>query len=149
MAMGEVDRVEKAERLGRSRSRVFLVLGLVFLAQQGAYLASPAAVRGSALQVGAWFILVLLMLLLIGTGGFLLKGRKVWDLLNDETSRSNRAASQALGFWATIVTSLIVYVDSMFEPVSLNEALHIIVSIGVGAALISFAARERKAHQLG
>jgi hypothetical protein len=146
--MVEVDRVEKADRLGRSRSRVFFVLAMVFLAQQAAYLVSPAAIRGSPFQIGAWFILVILMLLLIGTGGFLLKGRKVWDLLNDETSRMNRAASQALGFWATIVTALIVYVDSMFEPVSLNEGLHIVVTVGVGAALLSFAVRERRAHRI-
>jgi uncharacterized membrane-anchored protein len=145
----EIERVEKAERLGRSRSRVFLVLAIVFLGQQASYLASPASFRHSGLMIGAWFVMVLLMLLLIGTGGFLLKGRKVWDLLNDETSRMNRSASQAVGFWVTIFTALIVYVESMFEPVSLNEALHIIVTVGVGAALISFAVRERRAHRIG
>jgi heme/copper-type cytochrome/quinol oxidase subunit 2 len=146
--MGEVERVEEAERLGRSRSRVFFMMAIVFFGQQGAYLAKPSA-AGSAFQIGAWLVLVMLVLLLIATGGFLLKGRKVWDLLNDETSRINRSASQALGFWATIFTALLVYVESLFEPVSLNEALHIIITIGVGAALVSFAVRERKAHRIG
>jgi len=146
--MGEVDRVETAERLGRSRSRIFFMMAFVLFAQQAVYLASPEASR-SPFQIGAWFIIILLMLLLIATGGFLLKGRKVWDLLNDETSRMNRAASQAVGFWMTMLTAMFIYVDSMFEAVSLNEALHIIVTVGVGAALISFAARERRAHQLG
>jgi hypothetical protein len=33
--------------------------------------------------------------------------------------------------------------------VTFNEAIHIIVTLGVGAALISFAVRERRAHGLG
>jgi hypothetical protein len=37
----------------------------------------------------------------------------------------------------------------MFDLVTLNEAVHIVGTIGVGAALISFAVRERRAHQLG
>lgn len=147
--MGDIDRVEKAERLGRSRSRVFFVMAMVLFVQQATYLSMPEHTRASGFQLGAWFILVLLLLLLIATGGFLLKGRKVRDLLNDETSRMNRTASQALGFWATILTALGVYVDSLFEPVTVNEAVHIIVTVGVGAALISFAVRERKAHALG
>jgi heme/copper-type cytochrome/quinol oxidase subunit 2 len=125
------------------------MMAIVLFAQQAAYLTAPAASRSSPFQIGAWFILIILMLLLIATGGFLLKGRKVWDLLNDETARINRAASQAVGFWVTMITALIVYVDSMFEAVTLNEALHLIVTVGVGAALISFAARERRAHRVG
>lgn len=147
--MVEIDRVEKAERLGRSRSRVFFVLAMVFFAQQAIYFGSPAASRASPFQLGAWFVMVILLLLLIATGGFLLKGRKVRDLLNDETSRMNRAAAQAVGFWVTIVMALAVYVESIFDPVTLNEGLHIIVTTGVGAALISFAVRERRAHEIG
>lgn len=147
--MVEIDRVEKAERLGRSRSRVFFVLAMVFFAQQAAYFASPAASRGSPFQIGAWFVMVILLLLLIATGGFLLKGRKVWDLLNDETARTNRVAAQAVGFWVTMIMALVVYVESIFDPVTLNEGLHIVVTTGVGAALISFAVRERRAHEVG
>jgi hypothetical protein len=88
-------------------------------------------------------------MMLLATGGFLFRGRNVRDLLNDETSRLNRLASQALGFWVTIVTALAVYIESIFDPLTLNEGLHIIVTLGVGAALISFAMRERRAHRIG
>ena len=71
------------------------------------------------------------------------------DLLNDEASRHNRLAAQATGFWVTIVSALAVYVESMFDPVTFNQAIHIIVTLGVGAALISFAVRERRAHSIG
>jgi len=147
--MGDIDRVEKAERLGRKRSQIFYVLAIVFFAGQSMYFGAPEATRDSPARVGAWLILVILMLFLLATGGFLLQGRNVRDLLNDESARANRVAAQALGFWATILALLAVYVESMFDPVTLNEAVHIVGTIGVGTALISFATRERRAHQLG
>jgi hypothetical protein len=87
--------------------------------------------------------------LLIATGGFLLKPRRVRELMNDEASRLNRLAAQAMGFWATVIASLAVYVESMFDPLTFNQAIHIILTIGIGAALISFAVRERRAHRIG
>jgi hypothetical protein len=147
--MHDLNDVEEAERMGRARSRIFFVLAMVFFTGQSLYFSSSPATRDSTPRVGAWLILVVLMLILLATGGFLLKGRGVRDLLNDETSRLNRLAAQAMGFWVTIISALAVYVESMFDPMTFSEAIHIIVTLGVGAALISFAVRERRAHQLG
>jgi hypothetical protein len=147
--MGDVELVERAEHLGRRRSQLFFVLAMVFFAGQSLYFGAPDATRDSVPRVGAWLILVCLMLLLLATGGFLLSGRKVRHLLNDESARANRVAAQAVGFWATILSLIAVYVESIFDPVTLNEAVHIVGTIGVGAALISFAVRERRAHRLG
>ena len=147
--MHDLQDIKSAERMGRKRSQIFFVLAMVFFAGQSAYFASSAATRDSHARMAAWIILVVLILMLLATGGFLLRGRKVRDLLNDETSRLNRLASQALGFWVTIITALAVYVESAFEPVTFNEGIHIIVTLGVGAALISFAVRERRAHRIG
>lgn len=147
--MHDVHDVEEAERMGRKRSQIFFVLAIVFFAGQSAYFASSPATRDSHARMGAWIILVVLIMMLLATGGFLFRGRNVRDLLNDETSRLNRLASQALGFWVTIVTALAVYIESIFDPLTLNEGLHIIVTLGVGAALISFAMRERRAHRIG
>jgi hypothetical protein len=147
--MHDIDDVEKAERLSRSRARIFSVLAIVFFAGQATYFAGSPETRDSHVRIGAWLVLVVLMLLLIGTGGFLIKGRKVRDLLNDEGSKLNRLAAQALGFWVTILSALAIYVESMFDAVSLNEAMHVIVTLGVGATLLSFAVRERRAHRIG
>jgi hypothetical protein len=147
--MGDVDLVEKAERLGRKRSQVFFVLAMVFFAGQSIYFGAPEATRDSPARVGAWLILVVLMLFLLATGGFLLRGREVRELLNDESARANRLAAQAAGFWGTILALLAVYIESMFDTVTLNEAAHIVGTVGIGTALISFATRERRAHQLG
>ena len=146
--MHDVHDVEEAERMGRARSRIFFVLATVFFAGQSLYFTSSPLTRDNHARVGAWLILVILILLLLATGGFLLKGRRVRDLLNYENSRLNRLASQALGFWVTIITCLVVYVESIFDPLTLNEGMHIVVTLGVGAALISFAVRERRAHRI-
>jgi hypothetical protein len=147
--MHNVQDVEAAERMGRARSRIFFVLAIIFFAGQSAYFASSPLTRDSHARIGAWLILVILILLLLATGGFLFRGRKVRDLLNDETSRLNRLASQALGFWVTIITALAVYVESIFDPLTFDQGVHIIVTLGVGSALISFAVRERRAHRIG
>src|SRR6476620_1116347 len=105
--MHDLHDVEEAERMGRARSRVFFVLAMVFFAGQSLYFTSSPATRDSHARIGAWLILVILILMLLQTGGFLLMGRKVRDLLNDETSRLNRIAAQALGFWVAIITSLV------------------------------------------
>jgi hypothetical protein len=146
--MHDLHDVEVAERMGQARSRLFFILAIVFFAGQSLYFTSSPLTRDSHARVGAWLILVILILMLLATGGFLLRGRNVRDLLNDETSRLNRLASQALGFWVTIITALVVYVESIFDPLTLNEGIHIVVTLGVGAALISFAVRERRAHRI-
>lgn len=147
--MEDIDLVEKAERLGRKRAQVFFVLTIVFFAGQGLYFGAPEATRDSPPRIGAWLVLVLLMLVLLATGGFLIRGRAVRELLNDESARANRLAAQAVGFWATILALLAVYVELIFDPVSLNQAVHIVGTIGVGSALLTFATRERRAHRLG
>ena len=147
--MDDIERVERAEHLGRKRSQIFFVLAMVFFAGQSLYFGSPEATRDSLPRVGAWLLLMILILMLLATGGFLLQGRGVRELLNDESFRANRIAAQATGFWATVIALLVVYIESMFDPLTLNEAVHIIGTIGVGAALISFAVRERRAHRLG
>src|SRR3954451_13980119 len=134
--MHDVHDVEEAERMGRARSRIFFVLAIIFFAGQSAYFASSPLTRDSHARIGAWLILVILIMMLLATGGFLLRGRKVRDLLNDETSRLNRLASQALGFWETIIACGVLYVESMVEPLTFNEGVHILVTLGVGSALI-------------
>src|SRR3982751_1290370 len=133
--MHDLKDVEAADTMGRKRSQIFFVLAIVFFAGQAAYFGSSPATRDSHARIGAWLILVILILMLLATGGFLFRGRKVLDLLNDETSRLNRLASQALGFWVTIVTALVLYIESMFDPLTLNEGVHILVTVGVGAPL--------------
>ena len=46
-------------------------------------------------------------------------------------------------------TALALYVLNMFEPVSGREAVHVIVSVAVAAALLHFGKLERRALRDG
>jgi hypothetical protein len=146
--MNPIQEIQEAERAGRSRSRIFFLMAAVLLLQFVSFLIDPTAWR-STFQVGSWLFVIVLMLLLIATGGFLLKPRRIRDLMNDEPTRLNLLIAQAMGFWTTIVAALAAYLLSLFLPVRANDSLHVVATIGVGAALLTFAMRERQAHRLG
>src|SRR5215213_5657223 len=101
--MTETSDVERAERLGRRRSRIFAVQAIIFISWQGLffYRDAEAPMRTvDTIKISAWVVWALLLLMLLATGGNLLRGRNVRALLNDEFTRRNRAQAYVAGFWA-------------------------------------------------
>jgi hypothetical protein len=49
------------------------------------------------------------------------------------------------GFIFAMLTCIVVYFITMFEPVNGRDAVHIIISDGIGAALIRWGWLERRA----
>ena len=96
-------------------------------------------------KISAWFVWALALLLMLATGGNLLRGRKVRALLNDELTRRNRAQAYVAGFWAAAISAIGLYLVDLFDPVGSREAIHAILSCAIASALITFAARERRA----
>ncbi|HEX8225831.1 MAG TPA: hypothetical protein VF605_18645 [Allosphingosinicella sp.] len=150
--MTETEVVERADRLGRRRVRIFAVQAIIFISWQGLFFSRAAEepLRAvDAVKISAWFVWVLALLILLATGGGLLRTRKVRALLNDEFTRRNRAEAYVAGFWAAVVSAVGLYVINLFETVSGREAIHTILSAAIAAALITFAARERRTAQAG
>lgn len=148
--MTETEVVERADRLGRRRVRIFAVQAIIFISWQGLFFsrAPEEAMRAvDTVKISAWFVWVLALLLLLATGGGLLRSRKVRALLNDEFTRRNRAQAYVAGFWAAVVCAIGLYVIDLFEMVSGREAIHAILSAAIAAALITFAAGERRSAQ--
>jgi hypothetical protein len=144
--MTETADVERAERLGRRRARIFRVQAIIFIAWQGLFFSRPVAEpmrTVDTVKISAWFVWVLVLLLLLATGGNLLRGRKVRALLNDEFTRRNRTQAYVAGFWAAAISAIGLYLIDLFEIVTAREAIHYILSAAVAAALVTFAARER------
>jgi len=140
--------IETAERLGRKRARMWPVLAFLFVAQQGAYFSIPADDAARAVdhvRVGAWVVLSAVLLLILATGGFWRHSKAVRALLNDEVSRAHRAEAMSLGFIVSMVFALVLYATVGLEAVSVRQAIHIIVSMGIVTALIRFAMLERRA----
>ena len=144
--------VEVADQLSRRRARMLPILAVIFVTQQAAYVADRYEGVGEAVRtvdhvkIGAWLILSIVLLLALTTGGFWFKSRNVRALLDDEVTRTNRAAALQLGFVTSMVAALVIYVVATFEPMSARDAIHLLVSIGLATALIRFGMLERRGH---
>ena len=53
------------------------------------------------------------------------------------------------GFVAGMLGGIVLYLVDQFEAVHAREAIHMILSLGIGAALLRFGMLERRAHQDG
>ncbi|HST36999.1 MAG TPA: hypothetical protein VLK25_10280 [Allosphingosinicella sp.] len=142
--------IETADRLSRRRARMIPVLAAIFLAGQAAYFSQDRAERlVDHVKIGAWLIWVLVLLVVLETGGGFIHSKKVRALINDEITRANRQRAYAIGFWTAMGVGIGTYVVAMFEPVTSREAIHLIVTAAIGGALLMFGLLERRAHRDG
>jgi hypothetical protein len=145
--MNQLSDVDQAERLGRRRARMVPVLAIFFLSQQAAFFADPPTERMvDHVRIGAWVLMSAVLLLALYTGGSWFRSPRVRALLNDEPTRANRATAMQWGFIAAIVAAMAVYVFQGVAHLTTREAIHLIVSAGMVAALVRFGMLERRAH---
>lgn len=135
---------EKAETLDRRRARVAPFLGVVVLSAQQWLFFSRDWDDAKPLQLVLWLILVLIMLAVITTGGLWFSSKKVRQLADDEVTRNSRQKAFQAGFAVAILTALIVFVVSPFEPLSAQRAAHIIISLTLGVTLVVFGVEENR-----
>lgn len=150
--MTRTEDVERAERLSRRRARIFAFQALIFISWQGLFFSRAAEQpmrTVEAVKISAWLVWVLALLLLLATGGNLLRGRKLRGLLNDELTRQNRTTAYVMGFWAAVGTCMGLYVVEMFDTVTGREAVHITLSVAIATALLNFAMLERRSTPAG
>ena len=132
----------KAEWISGRRALLFYIIAAALVIS--AALGVAAHVSGSRSLV--WVVACgLAALNLTPAGTALNRSRVVKSLLNDEGVRQHRLMSFAAGFWATIVTSMIIAVVTTVVPLAPMATAQIITSAGLAAALISFATLERRA----
>ncbi|HET9638718.1 MAG TPA: hypothetical protein VFP12_05890 [Allosphingosinicella sp.] len=150
--MSEASDVERAHGLGRRRARLFAVQAILFLSWQALFFAGPAQdpLRTvNTVKISAWLVWALVLLFLLATGGGFLRHRRLRGLLNDELTRQHRIRAYVTGFWVSGAACIGLYFVGMFEPVSGREAIHIVLSAGIGAALLTFALLERRSADSG
>jgi uncharacterized membrane protein YhhN len=141
---------ERADFLTRRRARMLPVLAFLYLSQQTIYFRSTAAVHPRDVDhvwIGAWVVLSVILLAGLTTKGFWLQPREVRDLIDDESSRANRLEGIRIGFLVAMLTAIALYFVDQFAPMTAREAIHIVLSLGLGAALIRFGMLERRAHR--
>lgn len=142
---------DEAERLNRRRARALPAMAVIFLAQQASYLNMPeqSARPVDHLKIGAWLLLSIVLLAGLATNGAWFQPRAIREIINDESTRAHRQMGYVYGFWAAMLAALALYVLNMFEPLSGRDAVHVIVTIGIAAALVRFGMLERRALRDG
>lgn len=142
---------EKADRLNRRRARMMPVMAVLLIAQQGTFVNADSGRPVDHVRIAAWLALSCVLLFVLVTGGpaALIHGREVRDLMEDEGTRANRRQALANAFVASMLGAIVIYFASLFKAVSGREAVHVVLTIGIAAALLSFAALERRALKDG
>jgi hypothetical protein len=143
---------EKADFLSRRRARSLPFLAIVYFAQQASYItmaSGPAHRTVDQVKISAWLVLSAVLLAALATNGFWLQPREVRSIIDDELSKSNRSDAMRFGFVLSMLICIGIYFITMFEPVSGRDAVHIVMSGGLGAALLRWGWLERIAHRDG
>lgn len=141
---------DTADRLMDKRARMMPALALMFIAQQATYFTGARLDEGKLrlvnyVSIGGWLLLSTILLLGLATSGTLFRSASVRALMNDENTQANRAQAFQLGFLFAMAGAMLLYVLSLFTPVGAREAIHVIVTIGIAAALLRFGLLEHRA----
>jgi uncharacterized membrane protein len=142
----------KAEYLSRRRARMLPALAVIFLSQQASFFSQMSGsghVSAEKAKISAWLVLSVLLLFGLATKGFWLEPKEVRDLIDDENTRANRNEAMRWGFLFAMGSAIAVYVLTMFDTVTGREAVHIIMSFGIAAALLRWGLLEKRAHRGG
>jgi hypothetical protein len=138
--------VDAADRLSRRRARVFNALAFFVLIQQFAFLNMGYGQRlVDHVRFGAWVLTAGLVLFVLTSGGFHLRGRGLRDLMNDEVTRANRGSALGFGFVAAMIVGIALYPFVGVLDASAYDCLRLVVNTGLVAGLIRFAMLERRA----
>jgi len=137
--------VEEADQLSRRRARTSSALAIIFLATQGGSIANHGGAKID-LPFLLW-VVVLAVILMFGGGWF--SSASVRHTMNDETTLSHRRRALACGFLVSLVGSVLLYVLSFFEEVTAREALRLLITMTIAAALLRFGTLEKRAFRDG
>jgi hypothetical protein len=142
---------EKAEYLSSRRARMLPALAVIVLTQQAAFLStlnSPAPHAAYTVKISAWLVLSIVILAALATKGFWLEPKEVRDLIDDENTRANRNDAMRWGFLFSMAGAIAVYALTLFDvSLTARDAVHIVMTVGIPAALIRWGVLERRAHR--
>jgi hypothetical protein len=137
---------ETAERLMKRRANLLFVLAIGFMVTQGSFIDGAATGAGpGGLKIAAWVAMAIVLLVAFATGGGWARPRAVRALMNDESTRLHRARATTIAFYNMMATGVVVYGLGLIKPVSGGQAVHLMMTVGIASALVSFAGWERAA----
>ena len=145
--MPPISDAEQADRLSRRRARMTVAMAIIFVSQQFTFFSDRAEDHRVVTWVhtSGWLVLSAVILAGLVTGGFWFKPKAVRALMEDEVTRENRHRALSLGFVLAMIAAMAIYVLDRFEPVGAPIAIHLVLSVGLGAALMRFGMLEKRA----
>ena len=141
---------ERAEYLSRKRARMLPFLAIIYLSQQVTFfsaLDTPGHESARTVKIGAWLVLSAVLLAALTTKAFWFERREVRELIDDEHTRANRLDAIRYGYIASMVTAMAIYFWVQVQSLTAMETIHLVLSAGLGAALVRFGFLERRAHE--
>lgn len=148
--MSSKSTVEIADKMSRKRAILMTAATLVFLGVQ--LIVRPIFLRNGAVlthnAVDWWAVNALLLMALLVTRlqGGLLNSREVRALINDDVSREHHRSGIIAGFWTAMAMAMAIYFVPAFREYPGREAVYLIVTSALGAALLKFCYLELRAH---
>lgn len=141
--------VEIADRYSRKRTILVAFAALTFtvihLAVRSPFVDGSLTADYANAEV-MWAVNAFALLLLLATGGGLLNRPEIRFLVNDEVARENYRSAVGAGYWAAMTTAMGLFVAPGAERFTARDAVFLIVTAGVGMALLAFAYLEHRAH---
>lgn len=145
--MPQLSDAEQADRLSRRRARMMIPLALIFVTQQATFFSARANDHRAVswLHTMSWLVLAAVLLAALVTGGFWFRPRAVRGMMEDEVTRENRLRALSLGFVLAMAAAMALFLLDRFDPFDAATAIHLVLSVGLGSALVRFAALEKRA----
>lgn len=139
------------DRLASQRAWIAIILGAFVAAKATSLFVFDLGVAGlqvklaTGLSLAAWLVwLSIVLLFALFAGGLWLSG-PLRARLNDEGTLANWRSSLAAGFWAMMAGAIGCMIASAYTPLTAPGAVQVMVSLGVGMALMRFGGLERRA----
>lgn len=129
---------EAAETFIKRRAWAAISLAALLIATQGSRMNGEGGIVSWAL----WSAIV---------AGFVIwasgsvSGQQVRLLVNDENSAENRQRAIVCGFWVMLASAAVCFALTFIKHYGPDQAIQVIVTSGVSAALLNFGTSERRA----
>ena len=140
--------VEAADRMSRRRAIVVGVAAIAFIAFQFVdnpfFFVADLGTQQAVIRRVLWAAYTGTLLLGLATGGGLLN-RRVRALVDDEVSRGNYRTASTAGFWIAMAIGMAIYLYAGYDLYTGQQAIYLIVTPAVAAALLVFAFLEMRA----
>lgn len=136
---------DDADRLSRRRVRILTAVMILFAVQQANVSVSPPTRTVEMVGLFAWLFMATALLMVLRTGGMLLRDPAVRALANDEVTRANRAEAIEWGFFGAMAMAILLSIVAALTETPVLIALRLVILLGLFTATFRFVTLEKRA----